>query len=836
MDQQPEPAQPGPPSPDGLESEDLAEGSRRDRRRARRAARKARRRALPLWRRAVPTWRMVLGTLLTLLLLGLAGFVTLYLIVPVPDPNTRAVAQSNVYYYADGTTELARTGTVNRQDVPIRQIPLETQHAVIAAEDRSFYRNKGVDLRGTARAAWNTATGKGTQGGSTITQQYVKNYYLTQDQTLSRKVKELFIALKVDQRQSKDEILQGYLNTSYYGRNAYGVQTAAKAYYGVDVSRLTVGQGAYLAALLQAPSAFDVKTATPANRARALARWNYVLDGMVTLGFLDAAARATTTFPEPVDPQPLTGLGGQAGYLVEIAENYLTGAEVLDAATLKAGGWRITTTFDKARQDAFVQAVKDELTAELDPAARPSTDTDVRVAGASVEPGTGRLVAAYGGPDHSKQQYNDALRQDNQVGSTFKPFDLAAGLEGGRTQDGRPITTRTVYDGSTRRPVVGGPTAYAPPNEDDVDYGSITLRYAMVKSVNAVYAQEGVDAGLAKVRDTAVKLGLPDTTPGMDPANSSMTLGTSTPSAVDLAAAYAALANHGQAYAPWAVLKLERSSGFTDLPELPAHPAREAVSRGTADAVTDVLQDVIAPDGTGARALGLGRPAAGKTGTTDSNRSAWFAGYTPELATVVGLFRENPTTHAKESLAGTAGYNRINGGAFPTQIWTAYMTGALRGTPVRQFDLQPGQGNAQPTDAASPSATTSPSPTSTPSPTPEDPTTGPSPTPVSPLSPSRLPSRTPSVTPTAPLSPSGSRSPSPTGPAVPPSRSPAASRVPDPTVSQGQVSPGQVSPGQVSRSQAAQSQPASRTQGPGQGQQAAGARRPESPSAAPGQR
>ncbi|MGW4646030.1 transglycosylase domain-containing protein [Kitasatospora sp. NPDC004289] len=786
MDQQPERRDADGPAPDSLESEDRAEGSRRDRRRARRTARRTRRRALPWWRRLVPTWRMVVATLLTLLLLGLAGFVTLYLIVPVPDPNTRAVAQSNVYFYADGTTELARTGSVNRQDVPIRQIPLDTQHAVVSAEDRSFYRNKGVDLRGMARAAWNTATGKGTQGGSTITQQYVKNYYLTQDQTLSRKVRELFIALKVDQRQSKDEILQGYLNTSYFGRNAYGIQTAAKAYYGVDVSRLSVGQGAYLAALLQAPSAYDVKTATPVNRDRALTRWNYVLDGMVSLGFLDAAARAATAFPEPLDPQPVTGLGGQAGYLVEIADSYLTGNDVLDAATLKAGGWRITTTFDKARQDAFVQAVKDELTSELDPAARPGTDTDVRVAGASVEPATGKLVAAYGGPDYAKQQYNDALRQDNQVGSTFKPFDLAAGLEGGRTQDGRPITTQTLYDGSTRRPVVGGPTAYAPPNEDDVDYGSITLRYAMVKSVNSVYAQEGVDAGLAKVRDTAVRLGLPAATPGMDPANSSMTLGTATPSAVDLAAAYAALANHGQAYAPWAVLKLERSSGYTDLPELPAHTAREAVGRGTADAVTDVLQDVVAPGGTGARALGLRRPAAGKTGTTDSNRSAWFAGYTPELATVVGLFRENPDTHAKESLAGTAGYSRINGGAFPTQIWTAYMTGALRGSPVRQFDLQPSRGNAQPSEPASPTASATASATAPPTTSPTASATAPSRTPVAPLSPSSplSPSRRPDRSPTGTPSGSGSATATgpATGPAAPPSRLPSqgTSRAPGP--------------------------------------------------------
>jgi len=748
---------------DALESEDRADGSRLDRRERRLAkheARRTRRRAMPWWRRAVPTWRMVVGGLLGLLLLGIAAFVTLYLIVPVPDANAHAVAQSNVYYYADGTTELARTGSVNREDVPIDQIPVDTQHAAVSAEDRTFYQNKGVDLKGMARAAWNSATGKGLQGGSTITQQYVKNYYLTQDQTYVRKVKELFIALKVDQQETKDEILAGYLNTSYFGRNAYGIQTAANAYYGVDVSRLTLAQGAYLAALLQAPSAYDVKNATPANRDKAVARWNYVLDGMVSLGFLDAATRASLTFPEPIDPQPTKGLSGQAGYLVDIADDYLASAGVLDAATLKAGGWKITTTFDKAKQDAFVAAVKDELTSELDPGSRPDSDTDVRVSGASVEPGTGRILAVYGGPDYATQPFNDAVRQDNQVGSTFKPVDLAAGIEGGRTtQDGRPITTQTLYDGTSRRPVAGGPTAYAPPNEDDVNYGSITLRYAMMKSVNSVYAQEGVDAGLAEVRQTAVRLGIPDNVPGMDPANTSMTLGTATPSALNLAAAYAALANHGQAYTPWAVLKLEKP-GAEDIPGLPGHPVRSALSRGTADAVTDVLQDVVSPNGTGARALRLGRPAAGKTGTTDNNRSAWFAGYTPELATVVGLFRENPKTHAKESLAGTAGFSRINGGAFPTAIWTSYMRGALSGSAVQSFDLEPSRGNTQPSEQPSPTASptfpssASATPTVTASPVPS-----PSPSPTPSLTPSGTPSETAGGAPTP--SPEASGAPSP---------------------------------------------------------------------------
>ncbi|MEU6232051.1 transglycosylase domain-containing protein [Kitasatospora sp. NPDC047058] len=748
----------------------------RTRRQAKRAARREARRAKSFWRRLLPTWRVTLGALTAVLLLAVGSFAVLYLIVPVPDPNAHAVAQNNIYLYADGTTEIARTGAVNRTDVTITQIPPDLQHAVVSAEDRTFYQNRGIDLKGMVRAGWNTLLGKGMQGGSTITQQYVKNYYLTQDQTIERKGRELFIALKVDQQRGKDEILSGYLNSSYFGRGAYGIQSAAHAYYGVDVSQLTLPQGAYLAALLQAPSLYDVKTATPANREKAVARWNYALDGMVQLGFLTTADRAAITFPEPVDPQPATGLSGQAGYLVGVADDYLVSSGIIDTPTLKAGGWRITTTFDKAKQDAFTRAVQQELTEELDPAKRPATDTDVRVAGASVEPGTGRVVAVYGGPDYAKQPYNDALRQDNQIGSTFKPIDLAAGLNSGRSSgDGLPITTETRYDGTSERPVTGGPTPYAPPNEDDTDYGNITLRYAMTKSVNSVYAQEGVDAGLAHVRETAIRLGIPDNVKGMDPANTSMTLGTATPSALNLAGAYAAFANHGQAYTPWSVTKLERvhSGGAIDVPKMPDHVPTSAVDRGTADAVTDVLRDVVSPRGTGAAALELGRPAAGKTGTTDSNLSAWFAGYTPELTTTVGLFRENPKTHAKEPLSGTAGYTRINGGAFPTQIWTAYMADVLEGTDVHQFDLQPSRGNTQP---STPTTTAPATPATTPPTTAGTPTTRPSapapvtPAPQQPATPSSRPTETqppaPNPQPTLPPLPT----PTPEPPATPTSR------------------------------------------------------------------
>ncbi|WP_370252614.1 transglycosylase domain-containing protein [Streptomyces sp. V4I8] len=514
-------------------------------------------------------------------------------------------------------------------------------------------------------AAWRTVTGKGLQGGSTITQQYVRNYYLDRERTLDRKVREAIIAIKVNQTQSKDSIMAGYLNTSHFGRNAYGIKAAAQAYYGIRASQLNAAQSAYLAAVLKAPSSYDVSTATPANRAAAVARWNYVLDGMVELGYLDKGERARTAFPAPRAPRPTPGVSGQAGYLIDIARRYLIDHQVIDEAVLGSGGWQITTTFVKKDQDALVAAVKKVL--------RQMPDTRkakyIRVGAASVDPSTGRIVAAYGGPDYAERPYNDATRHDLQVGSTFKPFDLAAALQHSATaQDGHAITPRTRYDGTSRRCVQGLPRGlhYCPPNEDDRDYGRITLRTAMMKSVNAVYAQVGADAGLARVRETAIAAGLPADTPDMG-ATPALTLGVATPSPLDMAGAYATFDNHGRHIAPWPVQQLTRDNKAHDLP---GHDAARAFSRSTADQVTSVLKGVVSPEGTGYLATALGRPAAGKTGTTDNNLSAWFVGYTPQLTTSVAMFAENPTSHTRISLGSAAGISRVNGGSYPTRIWT----------------------------------------------------------------------------------------------------------------------------------------------------------------------
>jgi membrane peptidoglycan carboxypeptidase len=726
--------------------------ARQTRRRAR-LLRKAAREAMPWWRWMFPTWRMVLSSLLTMVLLAVTAFFALYVTVQVPDPNAAAVSQSNVYYYADGT-EIGRTGAVNRESLPLSEISVAMQHAVVAAEDRTFYSNEGVDARGILRAAWSTVTGKGLQGGSTITQQYVRNYYLTREQTLDRKVREAIIAIKVNETQSKDSVMAGYLNTSYFGRNAYGIRAAAEAYYGIRASQLNIPQSAYLAALLKAPSSYDVSTATPALRAAAVARWNYVLDGMVDLGYLDRDRRAGMAFPTPRAPRPTPGVGGQAGYLIDIARKYLVDNEIVDEATLGSGGWQITTTFVKKDQDALVAAVTKGL--------RKLPDTRkagyIRVGAASVDPSTGRILAAYGGPDYAARPYNDAVRHDLQVGSTFKPFDLAAALQNhATTQDGRAITPRTRYDGTSRRCVQGLPRGlhYCPPNEDDRDYGGISLREAMMKSVNAVYAQVGADAGLARVRRAAVSAGLPADTPDMG-ATPALALGVATPSPLDMAGAYATFDHHGRHIAPWAVQKLTRDNKAYDLP---GHDATRAFSRTTADQVTSALKSVVSPEGTGYLATALGRPAAGKTGTTDNNLSAWFVGYTPELTTSVAMFAEKPTDHTRISLGDAAGISRVNGGSYPTRIWTAYMTAALKGRPVEDFRLKlPAQ-----THSHSPRTEARPHPANPPSHTPTHRPTAAAPTTTPPTPPRNTPPAT-----TAPPTPTPTETEPPT-PTVPPS-------------------------------------------------------------------
>ncbi|MFG2147416.1 transglycosylase domain-containing protein [Streptomyces sp. NPDC048696] len=701
------------------------------------------------------TWKKMLGTFFGLVLLLMGGFYIIYLMTPIPKANAAAQLESNVYKLSNGKI-IARTGQLNREVVGLDKIPEKVQLDFVAAENMSFYKDSGVDFRGTARGLLNTLSGKGKQGGSTITQQYVKNFYLSQDQTVTRKLKELVISLKVDQKYDKKEILAGYINTSYYGRNAYGIQAAAQAYYGVDSSKLTTEQGAYLAALLQAPSQYDWAVASETGKKLVTARWNYVLDNMVKMKELDPAQRAGMKFPTPMEPKPDPGMEGQTGYLVQAAKAEMIRNGVSESDLAK-GGWTITLNIDPKKQQLLEDAVKQELTSKLDK--KRKVDQDIQAGAASVDPKTGSIVALYGGQDYQKHQISNAGTHSYQPASTFKPLILAAALNNNsETQDGNKIKASTIYNGDSKRVVKGdGGKGYNPPNEDDISYGPITVQQAMNKSVNSVFAQMGVDVGLTKLRDTAVALGL---THMKDvSAEPAMTLGSYGASPLEMAAAYATLDNHGKKVTPSIIKSAQHKEAKYNKPD---PIGDQVISREAADSVTSVLTGVV-DDGTAKKSVRDapnrdGQPVAGKTGTSDDNKSAWFTGYTPSLVTSVGLWGEAaaPRTikaDGKEitvgkgsqvSIAGATGYegeagNRIAGGSIPAKIWSAYTFDAV-GSDDSKFDLNTDQGAAVQPDEVVPSNTPSHTPANTPSHTPtKDPTKPPT------HSPTHTPTKSPTT-------------------------------------------------------------------------------------------
>ncbi|MFC8565845.1 transglycosylase domain-containing protein [Streptomyces sp. NPDC057245] len=693
----------------------------------RRARQRGGRRAAPKRRRSAPadgrgrirrlfTWKKVVGTFLGLCLLLMGAFIVLYMVIDIPEGNPEAELQSNVYKYSDGSI-MARTGERNREIVDLAKIPKDVQRSFVASENKTFYSDTGVDLKGTARGVLNTLSGKGAQGGSTITQQYVKNYYLSQEQTVTRKLKELVISLKLDRDKSKDYILAGYINTSYYGRGAYGIQAAAQAYYRVDAEDLTVEQGAYLSALLQAPNQYDWAIASETGKKLVQERWNYVLDNMVEQKWLSRSDRQGMKFPQPEEPKAAAGMEGQTGYLVEAA-NYSLKKQLVaqgDAedmeqakALVDLGGYTVTLNIDKKKQAELEKSVKAKLTSKLDPDKR-EVDADVQAGAVSVDPKTGAVVAMYGGVDYIKHYTNNATRDDYQAASTFKPVILAAAVDqDAETQDGVPITAKTIYDGTSERPVMNGgqEVGFAPPNEDDKSYGDIDVQESMNQSVNSVFAQMGIDVGMPEVVKVAGQLGMD--TEGME-AVPAQTLGSMGASPLEMAGVYATLDNHGKKVTPNIVKAAEHKDRAIEFPD---PVGQQVISREAADTVTSVLTGVV-DDGTAKTSvrdnpLRDGQVVAGKTGTSDNNKSAWFTGFTPELVTSVGLFGEDAKTHSQVPLYKAAGVDRVNGGGFPAEIWAAYTFGVMDG--VSKFDLETKQGNAvkpsnTPSDTAPPSRT-----------------------------------------------------------------------------------------------------------------------------------
>ena len=652
------------------------------------------------WRRFFSIKRILL-VLLGLFPLGAAAFGVAYATTNVPQPNDLANAQASIIYFADGKTEMDRISEVNRESVPLSKIPVQVQHALLAAEDRTFYQNKGVSPSGIARAVLVALKGGPTQGGSTITQQYVKNYFLTQDQTITRKAKEFIISIKIDQQESKDTILANYLNTIYYGRGAYGIQTAAKAYFGVDASALTVAQGALLASVIRGPSFYDPALGAT-QTASVKARVNYVLDGMVTQGWLSPAERAKTTFPAPI-PRVTATKVGTVGYLTNEVRKELKAKLNLSDTDIDRGGLRIVTTIDKAAQASAVKAVVENLPSEKDA-------PNLHVGLTAIRPGDGAIVAMYAGKDYSKIQRNASTEDTMQGGSTFKVFGLLAALQ-------KDISTKTRYAGYSPQffpqfADVKDPRGSVK-NFAGEQFGRIDLRTALAHSVNTVFAQLNIDlaapgASATGVRDAAILAGLPKSTAGLG-TNMSNIFGTASPRVIDMANAYATIAAQGQRATPYLITKVTSANGSINYAvKKQLSPAFDP--KVTAD-VTEAMTHVVT-EGTGSGAQALGRPAAGKTGTSSSNLAVWFDGFTPQLAAAVGIYQGDGTKTITVN-----NFGEVTGGTIPVRIWTAFMKGALQGQKVIDFPPRAGVG-----DNAIPVPTTAPT---TPPPTTPPPTTAP---------------------------------------------------------------------------------------------------------------
>lgn len=679
-------------------------------------------------------WAKRLGlTALVLFVLGVAGFFVAYYNTDIPQPNQIATAQTSIVYYADGKTEMARLSDEggNRISVPLSKVSKDMQHAILAAEDQDFYTNNGISPTGIARAVWVAVRGgQATQGGSTITQQYVKNYFLTQDRTITRKAREILISLKIDKELSKDQILENYLNTIYYGRGAYGIETAAQSYFGISAAKLNPSQSAFLAAVIRGPSVYD-PTLGAQQKANAVERSGYILDAMVKKGWLPADQRAAATFPKIIAYKPRTA-SGPAGYVVDLVKKELVGKYKLDDSEIQRGGLRVISTIERPKQEAAIVAVREE---------RPK-QSDIHVGLVSVKPGDGAIEALYGGEDFATRALNNATQAKMQAGSTFKIFSLVAAL------NDKKISTRSRFPG--RSPQFfkefadpNAPTSFGRrggiSNFGNEGFGNIDVLTATKHSVNTVYAQINLLAGADKTMEAAQALGVKSK---LSP-NLSNVLGTDYVTVMDMANAYATIAAQGIRAEPYLVKEV-RFPG-QDIPTIKSKVQRQQVF--DKDLMSDVIDAMRGPtkEGGTAQYVGrnLGRPAAGKTGTSESFRSAWFDGYVPQLGAAVGMFRSAKDGGELQMENLPNGIGDITGGTFPARIWTAYMKAALEGTDVVPFpdpahinknvDPPPSSTTPPPTTSAPPTTqapptTSAPPPSSSAPPTPSGPPTLPIPT------------------------------------------------------------------------------------------------------------
>jgi penicillin-binding protein 1A len=665
-----------------------------------------------IWLSSVCAFAVPLGVTLTIL----AAFVLLPL--PASLPEARAPEGGQISYIYDINGNEIGQFRQYEQNLPVRKedIPLHLKQAVIAAEDRNFYRHGGVDFQGSMRALVEDIRGREIrQGGSTITQQYVKNAYVGKDRTIVRKVREAILASQLDRQVDKDEILFRYLSTVFFGNGAYGVGAASETYFHKPVSEVTISEAALLVGLIPAPSRYEPR----GNAELAETKRKLVLDAMLHQGYLTPEQHAVEInvtvwlYPSMGEPPGVVTIVHDGReftetkypYFVDYLRRYVI-QKYGDDLVYK-GGLRIQTTLDPKLQDAAQDAVANALGGTAPP---------IDMALASVEPPTGYVKALVGGRDYYGPQgkvnlalghcpahnYHDGTEwkdvPDDRLAVTASCRDnpeATYGLEGGGTgrQPGsswKPIVLAAAFaKGISPNKVYSAPGQYQIPGTDDVVHnyegssgGSVTLRTGTVKSFNTVYAQVIQDVGLPETAEMAKKLGIrsawvaPNFRHGV-----SYALGAQEVAPLDMASAYGVFAARGMRNEPTPVLLIKNPADeiIEDNRERDTKATR-VIDEVIADNVTDVLRGVIS-GGTGTRA-NIGRPAAGKTGTAQEWRDAWFVGYTPTLSAAVWIGnKERPTP-----LYGIKGVGRVTGGSIPAATWKDFMSRALADVPVTDFN------------------------------------------------------------------------------------------------------------------------------------------------------
>ncbi|MDO4791966.1 MAG: transglycosylase domain-containing protein [Buchananella hordeovulneris] len=658
-----------------------------------------------------PLWATILlwltGFFLVSGILGALGFLWAYNTLELPDPDKYAGAQTTTVYYADGTTELGRLSEYNRTIVDFSTLPAYVGNAVVASEDQGFWTNPGVDIKATVRALWNNLKGGARQGGSTLTQQYIERYYQGDTFSYVGKAKEAILALKVTREQPKEVILGNYLNTIYFGRGAYGIEAAAQAYFGVAAAKLTLSQAVLLAGVIPAPSDYDPRV----DPEIAQKRFDRVLNFMQAGNFISAEEAAQAKMPETIEPKTTEYFAGPGGYLLEEVRFELTTKGGLTKDQIATGGFKIITTFDPAMQAKAVEAVQ-----EL-PEDKPA---NLGVAIMSVEPGTGEVKAMYGGADYLKVQRNAATDDRVQAGSTFKPFTLIGALE-------NDVKLTDYFDGNSPYNLEGTDLWFA--NFGEVSYGPVNLIDATADSVNTAFIEVNKKIGPAVTRQVAVRAGIPADAPGLDD-NVGNTLGSASVTTADLATAYNTFASGGMRYETHMVRSVTNPTGeviYTG----PVNGQRQ-FSAENAASLTYAMEQVV-KKGSAETALELERPVAGKTGSSSDNKSALFAGYIPQLTTVVSLYQVG-ADGSEESINPFGGYAEITGSTVPVDLWTAYMQKVTDGMEVKKFPTPPwGDGAPRVKKSVSPSQSATPTPSAS-NPAPATPATPPpaAPAPVTP--------------------------------------------------------------------------------------------------------